>query len=226
MHSPQEIEIEVADSGVGMPPEVAERIFDPFFTTRGVEGSGLGLSVSWTIIQRHDGSITVNSTPGKGTSFVIRLPVGDVESAQIATPAPTRHTPVSGVNVMVVDDEPIVASVLSSILSRQGYRVAIHYSADSALARLREEPHAWQVVLTDHGMPGKNGLQLVAEIKRLRPDLPVLLLTGWGETVLRTHVAETLPDVVLGKPINQSDLLTAVNSVLPITPMGRMKDEG
>jgi DNA-binding NarL/FixJ family response regulator len=64
-------------------------------------------------------------------------------------------------------------------------------------------------------MPGKNGLQLVAEVKRLRPDLPVLLLTGWGETVLRAHVAETLPDVILSKPINQSDLLTAVSSVLP-----------
>jgi PAS domain S-box-containing protein len=215
MPTEQEVEIEIADSGVGMPPEVMERIFDPFFTTRGVEGSGLGLSVSWTIIQRHEGSIKVNSTPGKGTSFVIRLPVGDPETVRVFAPERLQHRPVTGIDVLVVDDEPVVASVLSSILSRQGYRVTVVYSADSALARLNEEPHHWDVVLTDHGMPGKNGLQLVAEVKRLRPDLPVLLLTGWGETVLRAHVAETLPDVILSKPINQSDLLTAVSSVLP-----------
>ena len=91
------------------------------------------------------------------------------------------------------------------ILTRQGYRVTVHvqrrFGARTASAK---SLNACQVVLTDHGMPGKTGLQLVAEIKRVRADLPVLLLTGWGETVLRTHVAETLPDAVLGKPINQS----------------------
>jgi signal transduction histidine kinase/ActR/RegA family two-component response regulator len=205
--------IEVTDTGMGMPPDVVSRIFDPFFTTRGVEGTGMGLAVSWTIIQRHGGSIDVESEPGRGTRFLVRLPIGgqadaDVETVSVA-PRPMQ---LPKANVLVVDDEPNVAGVLSNILSRHGFRVTAVNSAGEALARLSEE--TFHLVLTDHGMPGMTGLQLVAETKRLHPQLPVLLLTGWGESVLQTHVAETPPDAVLSKPINQIDLLNALQRVL------------
>jgi PAS domain S-box-containing protein len=212
-HDPDQVEIEVADTGVGMPPDVVERIFDPFFTTRGVEGTGLGLAVSWTIIQRHGGKILVESEPGKGSRFTVRIPIGQVDSR----PADASTGPVSaeipGVGVLVVDDEPIVASVLRSILSRHSFRVSVAGNAAEALERLAQGG-AIHLMLTDHGMPGMNGLQLIAETKRLYPQLPIILLTGWGETVLQAHVAEALPDAILAKPINQSDLLEAINRVL------------
>ena len=210
------VEICVADNGIGMTPEVAERIFDPFFTTRGVEGTGLGLAVSWTIIQRFGGIIELDTAPGKGTRFMLRFPAGDSKAIVQAAPLP-KGTPirVTGLRALVVDDEPFVASVLATILTRHGYRVVAAHSGKAALDCLDEEgDDPFHIVLTDHGMPGITGLQVIAEIKRRRPALPVLLLTGWGESILQTHIADVLPDAVLGKPINQIDLVDAITRVL------------
>src|SRR5579884_244908 len=224
--SPQEVEIEVADTGQGMTPEVAGRIFDPFFTTRGVEGTGMGLAMSWTIIQRHGGTIEVQSTPGKGTHFFIRLPVRQADPLT-TTQRPATTLPASqGAHVLVVDDEPFVASVLAGILSRNGYRVTSAHNAEEALKHLRSEKETYHLVLTDHGMPGMNGLQLISEIKHAWPDMPVLLLTGWGESLLETHVPETMPDAVLGKPINQSDLLDTLAQALRDRNTEREKRKG
>jgi CheY-like chemotaxis protein len=210
------VEICVADSGTGMSPEVAARIFDPFFTTRGVEGTGMGLAVSWTIIQRYGGIIELDTAPGKGTRFMLRFPAADEQA--VAKPPPSGGPPparVSGTRALVVDDEPFVASVLNTILSRHGYRVVAVHSAQAALECLKEEgDDPFRVLLTDHGMPGMTGLELVAEVKQLRPSLPVLLLTGWGESVLQTHIADVFPDAILGKPINQTDLVDAIGRVV------------
>lgn len=210
-----EVEIEVADNGIGMTPQVKSRIFDPFFTTRGVEGTGLGLSVSWSIVQRHGGTIHVDSAPNRGTHFFIRLPVsrqeGPILSAAPIAPLPPRAL---GIPILVVEDEPIVGGVLSSILSRHGYHVTLVGDAKTGLQKLNAPDADFQIVLTDHGMPGMNGLQMIAESKRIHPNLPILLLTGWGETVLETNVVEARPDAVLGKPINQSDLLEAIARIL------------
>lgn len=211
-----QVEICVADSGVGMTPEVAARIFDPFFTTRGVEGTGLGLAVSWTIIQRYGGVIELDTKPGVGTKFMLRFPVGDETHATVpAVPSETDQIRVPGVRALVVDDEPFVASVLTTILTRHGYRVVAVHSAQSALECLAEDADdPFRVLLTDHGMPGMTGLELVAEVKRIRHTLPILLLTGWGESLLQTHIADVFPDAVLGKPINQTDLIDAISRVL------------
>ena len=212
--SETEVEIEVIDTGMGMTPEVMSRIFDPFFTTRGVEGTGLGLAVSWGIVQRHGGTIHVESEPGKGTHFFIRLPVSLVERktpVPILTPTMPANAP--GTRILVVDDEPIVAGVLNSILGRHGYRVTVVNSAYEALEKLRAPDADFEMVTTDHGMSGMNGLQLIAEIKRTHPHLPVLLLTGWGESVLQTNVPEAMPDAVMGKPINQTDLLETLSKL-------------
>ena len=217
-HGDKGVEIEIADTGAGMTPEVMSRIFDPFFTTRGVEGTGLGLAVSWTIIERHGGTIQVESEPGLGTRFLIRLPISLSERPISVRPAPLPlPNAAPGTPVLVVDDEPLVSGVLSSILGRHGYRVTIASSAPEALEKLREPGASFQLVMTDHGMPGMNGLQMTAEIKRAHPDLPVLLLTGWGDSILQTNVVEARPDAVLGKPINQSDLLQALSKLVPHT---------
>lgn len=216
MRDHDHVEIEVADTGAGMTPEVMRRIFDPFFTTR-LEGTGLGLAVSWSIIQRHGGTIAVESEVGVGTQFFIRLPVTLTERPEVPLPSPAKRllnaTP--GTPILIVDDESIVSGVLSSILGRHGYRVTIANSAQEALAALRAEGAAYSLVMTDHGMPGMNGLQLIAEIQNTHPGLPTLLLTGWGDTVLQNNVVEAMPDAVLGKPINQSDLLETLARLIP-----------
>jgi PAS domain S-box-containing protein len=203
-----DVEIEIADTGVGMTPEVASRIFDPFFTTRGVEGTGLGLAVSWSIIQRHGGTIDVKSEPGKGTHFFLRFPVGDGRPAAPAAPRSRERTPEGSASILVVDDEPFIASVLTSILTRNGYRVQSAPSAHRALEMLHEGHY--DLILTDHGMPGMNGLQLVTEVKRDPSGPPIILLTGWGTSLMTTYKVETMPDAILAKPINQSDLLETI----------------
>ena len=210
----REVEIEVADTGMGMSPEVAARAFDPFFTTRGVEGTGLGLAVSWTIIQRHGGSIQIESTPDKGTRFLIRLPVGR-QTIQMASQDKLPPRPLNGgARILVVDDEAFVSSILTSILTRHGHRVTAAQSAKEALRYLREPDAEYQLVITDHGMPEMTGLELIAEIHRNGPPVPILLLTGWGSTLLQDNIPDATPEEVLGKPINQSDLLDAVQRVL------------
>src|SRR5579884_4039882 len=180
-----------------MSPEVARRAFEPFFTTRGAEGTGLGLAVSWTIIQRYGGSISVESEPGRGSIFRVALPIqpqlsaGDGSETERTGP-PDRHE----ARLLVVDDEPFVANVLLSSLTRAGYRVTVAHSGPEALRRLREDPGAYDIVLTDHGMPGMTGLQLVEQIKQEQPGLPVLLLTGWGENLLDQYPSAAQPEAV------------------------------
>ncbi len=212
-YSENEVAVEIKDSGIGMTPETVRQIFDPFFTTRGVEGNGLGLSVSWTIIQRHGGTIEVESAPGQGTRFLIRLPLGRVLEPVSATPFVHARRATSGQEVLVVDDEPMVSNVLASILGREGYRVTKAANASEALLRLSENSN-FSVVLTDHGMPGMTGLQLIAEIKRLYPNLPTLLLTGWGASVLANSKPEVMPDAILAKPIDRTDLLDALATAM------------
>jgi CheY-like chemotaxis protein len=108
----------------------------------------------------------------------------------------------------VVDDEPFIASVLTSILTRNGYRVQSAPSAHRALEMLHEGHY--DLILTDHGMPGMNGLQLVTEVKRDPSGPPIILLTGWGTSLMTTYKVETMPDAILAKPINQSDLLETI----------------
>ena len=226
-HGDKEVEIEVADTGAGMTPEIMSRIFDPFFTTRGVEGTGLGLAVSWTIIQRHGGTITVESEPGKGTRFFIRLPISLAERPEPVMPMPLPlPSAAPGTPVLVVDDETIVSSVLSSILGRRGYRVTVANSAKEALEKLAARDADFRLMMTDHGMPGMNGLQLIAEVQRLHPGLSTLLLSGWGDTVLQNNVVEAMPDCVLGKPINQSDLLESLSKLIPQNAKQAEHDEG
>jgi signal transduction histidine kinase len=174
------LSITVEDDGSGMDAPTRARIFDPYFTTKAIGlGTGLGLSVVWGILAAHGGAIGVSSEPGRGTVFNVLLPLLEAD-ANARSGAP-RAVPLRGVGqrVMVVDDDDVVVIMLSRMLSRAGFAVTSVTDPREALAVLQANPHAFDVVVTDLNMPGLSGLQLATAVRLLRPDLPVLLGSGY-----------------------------------------------
>ncbi len=203
--------LEVRDTGCGMTPEVLRRAFEPFFTTRPVgRGTGLGLSVVHGVVKAHGGAVDVESRPGGGTCFRVFLPrapgeVAREPGAPAATPSPGRA------RILVVDDEEPLLRFMRHVLERAGHRVETFREGGRALHRLMEDPGGVDLLIADQAMPGISGLDLVREARRVRPDLPVILCTGWvpedgleGSGVRR----------VLQKPMGPEELLEAVDRVL------------
>jgi CheY-like chemotaxis protein len=173
--------LSVQDTGCGMEASTVERIFDPFFTTKlPGQGTGLGLSVAHSIMRTHAGTITVDSELGRGSRFRLYFPVLQRVVQRVPPPAPpavperTRNE-----RILIVDDEPILVSVTTRILSRAGYRVTGHTDAHAALAAFRAAPHAYDAVVTDLSMPAMSGFELVRELLCARGDIPVLMTSGY-----------------------------------------------
>lgn len=201
--------LRIADTGVGMPPEIVQRIFDPFFTTKGVAGSGLGLSVVYGIVVRHHGEISVESIPGKGTTFTIVFPSADREvepippdreAIEAAVSEPAEHP----LNVLVVDDQPQVAAVLKLMFELEGHQVHFFTNGPSAIAALYELP--WDMVCTDIDMPGMSGWDVARAVKDAFPELPVIVVTGWSERFSPSELKDRGVDSVLNKPYQLSNI--------------------
>ncbi|RPH83127.1 MAG: response regulator, partial [Candidatus Rokuibacteriota bacterium] len=205
------IEIAVADSGVGMTPEVRDKVFDPFFTTKGPQGTGLGLSMTYGIISRHGGSIAVESEPGQGTTFRLSLPRGtDVPGAPPA-PIPLSSPPVRALRCLVVDDEPPVRAVIADILESAGHAVVQLGDGGEAIARFAAEP--FDLVVTDLAMPRVSGWQVARAVKRVSPQVPVFLITGFGVELTAEERRAHGVDLVLVKPLQIEEILEAVAEV-------------
>ena len=201
--------IEIADTGIGMSDEVRRRCLEPFFTTKEQRGTGLGLAMVYGIVQRHRGQLEVASAPGQGTTIRLRLP--RATAADLSTP-PVVAAPLGrSLQILVVDDEPGLADILGRLLVSDGHRVELARNGDEALAKL--DAGRFDVVITDQAMPGMNGTQLAAAVKRRAPDLPVIMATGFGE-LMRTDVPEPdVVDLVLSKPVRLDDLRGALARV-------------
>jgi signal transduction histidine kinase/ActR/RegA family two-component response regulator len=192
------VRIEVADTGHGISREVQGQIFDPFFSTKGNLGTGLGLSITYGIITRHGGTIGVESEPGSGSVFVIRLPAGtstEREEAVVDEAAPFLPG-----TILVVDDEAEIREVLVEGLTDAGYKVTQVGTGREAISRL--ELVNYDVVLTDLGMPEVSGWDVVAAARRSRPEMIVGLVTGWGETLDAGKVRESGVTFVIAKPFD------------------------
>ncbi len=195
------VAIDVADTGSGMTAEVREHIFEPLFTTKGDRGTGMGLAVTYGIVQEHDGTIQVDSAPGAGTTFTITLPCAPSDST------PASHTPSEApvdtepVRVLVVDDEEMVRSVVRKLLGLKGHTVRPVASGPDALAIVDE--FAPDIVFTDFGMPEMNGLELAAALRETHPSLPIVLLTGEAR---ETDDTLDVINAVLDKPFKLDDL--------------------
>ncbi|MBI2797151.1 MAG: PAS domain S-box protein [Gemmatimonadetes bacterium] len=180
LHVGPYVRLTVTDTGHGMSHETLDRVFEPFFTTKVAgEGTGLGLAVVHGIVRSHDGAITVTSELGRGTRFVVHLPVS-AESPLVVQPAGNEVPPGNGAHVLFVDDEPVLARLAERTLQRFGYRATVVTRAGEALLALRGDARQFDVLVTDLTMPEMSGLQLAAEALRIRPDLPVILATGYS----------------------------------------------
>ena len=200
------VELTVKDTGVGMSEGVRQRIFDPFFTTKGVKGTGLGLSAAYGIMQRHGGQITVASAPNQGTTFTLRFLVATDGAASVPGPAAVRT--VLPRRLLLIDDDRSVRLTLAELLQEAGHVVSVAEGGAEGLAALRQ--NSVDIVLTDLGMPEMSGWEVARAVKATEPNLPVILLTGWGEHEASQRDHPGVVDRILGKPVRLNDLLTAI----------------
>ncbi len=199
----------VEDTGVGMEDGVLDRIFDPFYTTKGLDNSGLGLSMCYSLVTRAGGDIEVDSAPGEGTTFTIRLPAAEEEAGDEEEDSDLLRRPLS---ILTVDDDPQIAELLHDMLKAQGHDVVLAEDGEHAVELM--EKHHFDVVLTDLGMPGMNGWEVARRIKEISASTPVLLLTGWGADYEGRDLAEKGVDGVLCKPFKSRELLGAIAQVV------------
>jgi PAS domain S-box-containing protein len=196
----------VSDTGSGIPPYVLDRMFDPFFTTKDAgEGTGLGLSLVHSIVMDLGGSIDVRTAIGRGTTFTIWLPVGGeatVPSAEIASEVPRGH----GESVMVVDDEKSLVALAEEVLAEIGYEPVGFSSSVLALEAFRAAPQRFDIILTDEMMPELMGTDLAREIRLLRPDIPIVLTSGYSGAPLHERASAVAIQEVLRKPLRSKDI--------------------
>jgi signal transduction histidine kinase/CheY-like chemotaxis protein len=207
------VRLRVRDAGSGMDAATAERVFEPFFTTKSVsEGSGLGLAVVYGIVKTHGGSIAVDTAPGRGTTMDVYLPrVMEGADATGRLPAPI---PRGSEHVLFVDDEESIADLAQELLESLGYEVTVCRDAHAALRAVREDPLAFDVVITDETMPGMRGTELSAELLRVRPHLPILLSTGYSEGVTQASVRRLGIQGLLRKPYGKREMAEALAAAI------------
>ncbi len=190
-----------------MSEEVRQKCMEPFFSTKGDKGTGLGLAMVFGIVKRHDGSVEIESEPGKGTTFWIRLSSELVDrSASITEETELRHP----LHILAVDDEEVPRDILMRYLSADGHHVEVAVDAYDASEKFTWRPY--DVVITDHAMPGINGCQLAANLKK-RGNAAILLLTGSSETILAGGMPPGV-DEVAGKPITHEALRGAMSRAI------------
>ena len=184
LHPGRYLRISVADTGTGIPPELLERIFEPFFTTKAHgEGTGLGLSVVHGIVRGHRGAILVRSEPGAGTVFDLYFPAADSKADEITPPSAAPATESGrGERVLYVDDEDQLVHLVTRMMERMGYHVTGMTRPADAIDALRADPRSFDLVLSDLGMPGMSGMDLAEELLQIRPDLPIIITSGYVRT--------------------------------------------
>jgi signal transduction histidine kinase/ActR/RegA family two-component response regulator len=218
----ESVVITVADTGVGMFPEVRTRVFDPFFTTKGKAGLGLGLAVSFGIIRRHGGNIEVDSQHGQGTKFRITLPIASISAdsePHVTIPEEIIHPTAcvsripehSQLRLLVVDDEDFVRDLLREILEAEGCKVTLAENGDRALQLYQESQ--FDGVFTDVGMPGMSGWELAQAIREQSEMIPIAVITGWGEAVGSNEQKEARVDWVIAKPFTADRISELVRDI-------------
>ncbi|MBX9793659.1 MAG: response regulator, partial [Burkholderiaceae bacterium] len=206
--------LSVSDDGDGIATDVMDHLFEPFFTTRREHaGTGLGLAVVHGVVAEFGGAIDVQSTPGHGARFTLYLPVSHAERA--AAPSHTEEAPAGrGQTLLVVDDDPALVELAEELLAELGYEPIGYTDPQAALDALRSEPGRYDALLTDEVMPTMTGTQLTEALRAFAPQLPVLLVSGYGGPQLAARAAAVGVTRVLAKPLQRAELAQALDQLL------------
>jgi PAS domain S-box-containing protein len=204
----------VADTGYGMEQSVMDRIFDPYFTTKGIaKGTGMGLAIVHGIVKSYGGDIRVSSEIGKGTVFQVHLPV--VKSSVEAMESETNGLVQEGnERILLVDDEDQIVRMVQQMLERLGYQVVAQTSSTAALASFRQSPESFDIVITDMTMPNMTGPQLAQHLKKIKPDIPIIICTGFSEQVNEERVRAIGIHGLVMKPVVKKELAKAIREAL------------
>ena len=202
----------VTDTGIGMSEEVQRKVFDPFFTTKGPKGNGLGMSLAYGIIIRHNGEISIESQEGKGTVFSVRLPRKSVpggRSAKDKIPEEPRNE-----NILIIDDEPAIRELLCDILQSRGYKAT---AVDDSLKGIGLfEKEEFDIVFTDLSMPEMSGWEVADRLKSLNPKVVIVMVTGWGTQVDSSKLKAHAVDLLMAKPFEVKKLFEILNDAQKI----------
>ncbi len=203
----------VRDTGHGIPPDVLDRIFEPFFTTKDVgDGTGMGLAVVHGIVNNHGGSISVESSPRQGTTFEIYLSqYNSAEPGSVNLEAPLVN---GNGSILFVDDEEAIALLGQGMLEHLGYEVTVFTSSVEALEIFRQAPHRFDLVITDQTMPLLTGEVLARELRRIRPDIPIVMCTGFSHAIDAEQAIAQGIDAFVMKPLMGHDLFQVVQRIL------------
>lgn len=227
-------ELRVSDGGEGMPDDVRRRIFDPFFTTRAPHRTGLGLSVVHGVVNRHRGSVRVRSGHGGGTRVTLWFPAAPVHATESRMPAmpmmsevpamPVMEDPPEGeiraaatASILVLEDEEHIRTMLVEALTGAGHRVESATDGLTGLARF--QGGVFDVVLTDLSLPECSGLDVARSVKRMSPETPVVLITGWGHLLDPEHLRDSGVDLMLVKPFRLERVLSVLGDALRLRPI-------
>jgi PAS domain S-box-containing protein len=213
------ISLVVQDNGAGMSREDAAHIFDPYFTTKGRGHAGLGLSIARRFVERHGGSITVESIKGAGSTFRIEFPLGATSDPEKMSQA-KKPLPPTQLQILVIDDEPLVRRLLRQALENRGHSVTEAGNGQEGVRCFREKDI--DLVITDHGMPVMNGLEAAFRIKKQKPGTPVLLITGWQTQTDSIFQKPSSIDEFISKPFDLEKIFALVEKygrkVKPVEP--------
>jgi PAS domain S-box-containing protein len=208
------VKLTVRDTGHGIDPEIIGRIFDPYFTTKSLaERTGMGLAIVYGIVKKHDGAIRVESEAGKGTVFEVLFPLHEGVVEQEVKEKP-EVLPKGTERILFVDDEPSLVEMAERMLRRLGYDVETKTSSVEALDLFKEEPDRFDLVITDIGMPHMAGDMLAQKLIKIRPDVPVIICTGYSDRMDEDNAKERGIKAFVMKPLLMRDLAKTVREVL------------
>ncbi|SPF36845.1 GAF sensor hybrid histidine kinase (fragment) [Syntrophobacter sp. SbD1] len=205
----EQVILEVSDTGIGMSKDLTEKVFDPFYTTKGIGNSGLGLSVSWSLISRSGGDIQVRSKPGKGATFIIKLAKAEAVKTTLASKTDAES---NSYRLLLVEDDPEILNLLQDMLRLKGHRVTAVSDGEKALELI--DSNDYDLVLTDLGMPMISGWEIAGRAKAKNPELPVVMITGWGAQYEDSELTGRGVDLILSKPLSWDKLLSSIEKLL------------
>jgi CheY-like chemotaxis protein len=205
--------VEIKDTGEGMSHDVLVKCLEPFFSTKGVEGTGMGLTIVNNVIRRHGGTLDFKTEKGQGTTVILRLPAWNEDHREDSEDSlPVAIT--RALHILMIDDESWSRDIVSRMLSPDGHQIDVVASGEEGLEKLRIG--SYDLVITDRAMPDMSGDDVAAEIRKKRPQMPIIMLTGFGDIMREEGDRPDSVDIVLSKPITSVALNQAISRLMHV----------